>query len=48
VVVRIVACLVGLALVAAGLVLSPAPWLAPLVVGAVLVAAGLLVDGGDA
>lgn len=40
---------VGVVLVAVGLWWSPVPWLAPIVVGAVLVTAGLLVDveGGD-
>ena len=44
VVLRSLALVAGLALVAYGLWTSPAPWLAPLVVGVAFVAAGLLLD----
>lgn len=41
---RAFALVAGLALVAYGLWTSPAPWLAPLIVGVCLVAGGLLLD----
>lgn len=38
----------GVCLIAAGLASSPLPWLAPVVVGAALVAAGLFADVPEA
>lgn len=47
-VLRILAAVVGLTLICAGLVLSPVPWLAPVVAGGALVAFGLLSDTKEA
>lgn len=41
-----VACVVGLILVALGFLLSPWPWVAPIPIGAGLLAFGLLSDDG--
>ena len=43
----VLALLLGVALVAGGIALSPLPWLALVWLGAAFIAAGLLVDVGE-